>query len=70
MPRQGHRNLCRIDAAAVISYANQAAAAAVEFNLDAPRACIQRIFHQFLDHGSRALDDLAGSDLADQGIGQ
>ena len=70
MPRQRQSQVGRIDADAIVRDADQPAAAALEFNLDAPRARIQRVFDQLLDHGSRALDHLAGGDLVDQGIGQ
>ena len=49
---------------------DQSAAAALQFNLDAPRARIQGIFDQLLDHGGRTLDHLAGGDLIDERIGE
>ncbi len=63
-------NLGRVDADAIIANADRSAAAALEFDLDAPRARIQCVFDQFLDHRSGTLDHLAGGDLIDEGIGQ
>ena len=70
MPRQRQADFGRVDAAAIVANANQPATAALQFDFDAPRAGVQRVFHQLLDHGGRALDDLAGSDLTDEGVGQ
>src|SRR5690606_16040669 len=33
-------------------------------------AGVQRVFHQFLDHGRGAFDDFAGGDLVDEGVGE
>src|SRR5437870_5279002 len=49
--------------AAVIQHADQALAAGLHRNLDAHGAGIERVLNQFLDHRSRALDDLACGDL-------
>ena len=58
------------DAAAVIAHAHQADAAALDVDLDAPRARIEAVFDEFLDHGGRPLDHLAGGDLIDEIAGK
>ena len=58
------------DAAAVVAHADQADAAFLQVDLDAARAGVERVLHQFLDHGRRPFDDLAGGDLVDQGVGE
>ena len=45
-------------------------AAFFQIDVDAFGAGIQRVFDQFLDHRGRPLDDLAGGNLVDQGIGE
>src|ERR1700723_1770950 len=70
MPRQCQGDFRRVDAEAIIAHPDRSAAAAFYLDINAPRPGIQRIFHQLLDHGSRPFDDLAGSDLTDEGIGQ
>src|ERR1700733_2424487 len=70
MPGQRQGDFGRIDAAAIVSDANRSAAAAFQLDLNSLGARVERILHQFFDHGSRALDDLAGSDLTDEGVGQ
>ncbi len=49
--------------AAVIRNADQSAAAVFNFDMDARRAGVQRIFQQFFHDGSRAFDNFAGGDL-------
>ena len=39
-------------------------------HVDARGAGIDGVFHQLLDHAGRPLDDLAGGDLVDQGLGE
>ena len=70
MPGQRQGDFAGIDAAAVVAHANRSAAAAFQFDFNSPGARVECIFHQLFDHGCRALDDLAGSDLTDEGVGQ
>jgi hypothetical protein len=56
--------------AAVVADADQLDAAFFELDLDRRAARIECVFEQLLEHRSRAVDDLAGGDLADQQIGQ
>ena len=69
MPGQRQRNLLRLNSNPIVANSNQSGAAALQLHLDALRLRIQRVFHQFLDHGRRPLDHLAGSDLIDESIG-
>jgi hypothetical protein len=69
VPRQRQHQFIRLNTAAVVADSNQAAAAALQFDLDPAGARVESVLHQFLDHGSRALDYLAGGDLADERIG-
>src|SRR3546814_6976377 len=57
------------DAAAVIADADQADAAFLQVDVDPVRAGVERVLDQFLDRRSRPLDDFAGSDLVDEGVG-
>ena len=66
--RERERQFLGRDAAAVVAHAQQADAAALDVDLDAARAGIQRVLDQFLDHGRRALDHLAGGDLVDERV--
>jgi len=69
MPRQRNADFLRLDSDAIVAHADQSAAAALEFHVDAMRPRVQGIFNQLLDHGRRPLDDLAGGDLIDEFIG-
>ena len=70
VPRQRERQLVALDAAAVVAHAAQARAALFDLDLDAARAGIDAVLDQLLEHGRRALDDLAGSDLVDELFGK
>ncbi len=70
MARHRQRQLFRRDAAAIVADADQAHAAFLQIDVDAPRTGVQRVLHQLLDHGSRAFDDFAGGDLVDEGVGK
>ena len=41
-----------------------------QFDIDAGGAGIDRVLDQFLDHRRRPLDDFAGGDLVDEGVGK
>ncbi len=60
------REVGRVHAAAVIHDADEAAAARLDRDVDPRGAGVQRVLHQFLDGGSRALDDFAGRDAVDE----
>ncbi len=70
VPRDGQRQFLRRDAAAVVADADQAHTTFFQIDVDAVRAGVQRVLHQFLDHRGRPLDHFAGSDLVDQDLGQ
>ena len=70
MAGQGECQLPLFDAAAVITDADQAHAAIFQINTDASAAGIDRVFQKLFEHRGRALNDLTGSNLADQVIGQ
>ena len=68
--RQRERQLIALDAAAVVAHAAQSRAALFDLDLDAARAGIEAVLDQLLEHGRRALDDLAGGDLMDELFGK
>jgi hypothetical protein len=70
MPCQRQADFARVDADPVVPNANQPAAASLEFHLNAPRARVQRIFDELFNHRRGTFDNLAGSDLINEGIGQ
>ena len=57
--------LLGIHAVTIIGDLDQGATAILQRHIDAPRPGIDGVFHQFLDRGSRPLDDLAGGDAVD-----
>jgi hypothetical protein len=69
MTCQSDSDLLRPNADAVVAHAYQTAAAALQFDVDAPCGGVQGILDQLLDHGRRPLDYLAGSDLVDEFVG-
>src|SRR5690606_27747517 len=70
VPGDGQRQVGGGDAAAIVADPDQADTAFLQVDVDAARACIERVFHQFLDHGRRTLDDLTGCDLVDEDVGK
>src|SRR5262249_19082457 len=57
-------------AGAVVAAADHPPAAAVGHDLDAGRAGIERVFHEFLDHARRTLHHLARRDAVDDAFGE
>ena len=57
-------------AGAVVGHADQPPAAGLGRHLDAPRAGVERVLHQFLDGAGGTLDHLAGGDAVDDGFGE
>ncbi len=57
-------------AGAVVTDADQAAAAAIGDDLDARRAGIERVLQEFLDHARRPLHHLARRDAVDDAFGE
>ena len=70
VPGQGQRQLVFLDAPTVVDDLEPAQTAFLDADLDLAGPGIQRVLQQLLDGGGRALDDLAGGDLADQHVGQ
>ncbi len=70
MAHQRETHIGGIDPRAVVAHPQQRGAAALDFHVDASRLRIERVLDQLLDDGGRPLDYLAGSDLADEFIGQ
>jgi hypothetical protein len=65
-----HRQLFAHDAAAVVLDRDQAHAAGQQAHRDLRGAGVERVVDQLAHHRRRALDHLAGGDLADQFVGQ
>ena len=57
-------------AAAVVNDLYEGAARILDEDADLRGAGVDGVFHEFLDHGSRALYDLAGGDLVGHRVGQ
>ncbi len=70
MARQGQRHFLGRNAAAVVADGDALDAALVELDRDLGSAGIECVFQQFLDHGSRALDDFTGGDLGNELVGK
>ncbi len=70
MAAQRERQFARRDAVAVVFDDDRADAAAHQLHADFARAGIERVVDQLAHHRSRALDDFAGGDLADQLVRQ
>ena len=68
--RQRERQPVPGNAQAVVLDHDGAHAAGGQANVDLRGAGIERVVHQLAHHGGRALDHLAGGDLADQFVGQ
>ena len=66
MPRQSQRQVVGGNPAAVVAHLEQLDAALLDFDVDPPRAGIQAVLQQFLDHRGRPLDHLTGSNLVRQ----
>jgi hypothetical protein len=66
MARQGELEFGFVDAFAVIAYAYQLLAAGDDIDLHDLCTRIETVLDKFLDHGCRALDNLAGGDLINQ----
>ena len=70
MARDGQHEFAGGDPRAIVADADQAYAAFFEVDVDPRGAGIERVLDEFLDHGGRTLDDLAGRDLVDEGVGK
>jgi hypothetical protein len=70
VPGNGQAQVVRGDAFTVIADADQSRPAFLQVDVDAPRAGVQGILDQFLDHRRRPFHHLAGSDLVDEGVGK
>ena len=64
MPLQAEQRILAIHPRAVVLDPNQLRSSSGELHTNPPRTCIDAIFHQFLDHRSRALHDLTRRNLA------
>ncbi len=68
MPGQRQGQLVRRNTATIVAHPDQLGAARLDIHVDAGRAGIQRILHQFFHHRGGPLNHLAGGDLVDQCI--
>ncbi len=66
----GEQKIVRRHAFAVVGDDNEVAAAAFDGDLDAARACVDRVLDKLLDHARRPLDHLARGDAIDEAFGQ
>ena len=58
-------DLCRIDAAAIVGYANQVNAAVFDLDCDGSCPCVNGILRKLLDHIDRALHNLSCRNAVD-----
>ncbi len=63
---QRQRQIVRRDAAAIVTHFQQFDAGLLDVDIDAPRAGIEAVFQQLLDHRSRTLDNFARRNLVGQ----
>ena len=70
MAFEGQQGIVAVHALAVVGDADEAAAAGLDFDANAVGAGVQGILQQFLDHGGRAIDNLAGGDLVGNLVGE
>ena len=66
VPGEREADFLRLDPDPVVTHPNEPAAAALELNVDARGAGIERVLHELLDHGGGTLDHLAGGNLVDE----
>jgi hypothetical protein len=59
----GQPRVLRLHPLAIVFDPHQPLAAQLDADGDAPRARVNRVLDQLLDHGRRPLDDFAGGDL-------
>jgi hypothetical protein len=70
MAFDGELQVVAVHAGAVVIDGDQRPAAVAQHDVDAARAGIEAVLHQFLDRAGRPLDHLAGGDAVDGGLGQ
>jgi len=70
MTSHGQRQFLGRNPAPIIYYSNHFQPALRDRNINSPSPRIDRILHQLLDHATRPLDNLAGGDFVDQGLGK
>lgn len=70
VPLKRKRHVRRRHAAPVINHVDARNPAVPQRYRDMGRACVYRVFDQFLERACRALDNLAGSDAIDEVIGE
>ena len=66
MPGHSEPQLVLVDAGTVVANTYQRLTTGNHVDDDVGRARVQTVLDQFLDDGSRPLDDLAGSDLVNE----
>ncbi len=70
MPLEGQPRVLGRHAGAVVHDLDPRDPPAFDVHADAPRAGIERVLHELLDGGRRALHDLARGDLVDERVGE
>ena len=70
MALQRQKGIIAVHARAIIAHADKTATAIHHIHLDAPRAGIQRVFYQLLEHGCRTFDHFTCGDLVDHRVRQ
>ena len=67
---KGESEIVGMDAAAVVTDADEFAAAVFDVDVDVGRTGIDGVFDDFFDHGGGAFNDFAGGDLVNEAVGQ
>ena len=70
MPSKRQRDLGRRDPVSVIADLDEPPAAVLDAQLHRPRAGVERVLEQLLDHRGRPLDDLSSGDGGSDVFGQ
>ena len=68
MPFQTHEGVIPVHPRAVVDDPDQADPSAPRHDFDVLRPGIEAVLNEFFDDGRRAIDHLAGGDLASEGI--
>jgi hypothetical protein len=70
MPRYREQEVVPADARAVVRNPEAPNATAFDVHVDLRGRSVERVLEQLLERGRRTLDDLAGSDLIDEMVGE
>ena len=70
MTFKGHAGIRFVHSLSIVDYLNACSARIGEQDAYDRSTSVNGVFHQFLDNGSRALDDFASRNLVGDGVGE